>query len=127
VGPRASATVGDGRPCYARGVDVDLSSWWPLASQLGVGVVAGFAVGYALKKVGKVLAVVVGLLFVAVQVLSYQGLVTVHWGEVEARVDPLLETSSLDTAWRGLLDILTHNVAFAGAFVPGLILGLRRG
>lgn len=108
-------------------MDVDLSSWWPLASQLGVGVVAGFAVGYALKKVGKVVAVAIGLLFVAIQVLSYQGLVTVHWGEVEARVDPLLETSSLDAAWRSLLAVLTHNVAFAGAFVPGLILGLRRG
>jgi uncharacterized membrane protein (Fun14 family) len=109
------------------GVDVDLGSWWPLASQLGVGVVAGFAVGYALKKVGKVLAVAVGLLFVAVQLLSYQGLVTVHWSEVEARVDPLLETSSLEAAWRSMLAVLTHNVAFAGAFVPGLILGLRRG
>jgi uncharacterized membrane protein (Fun14 family) len=108
-------------------VDVDLSSWWPLASQLGVGAVAGFAVGYALKKVGKVLAVAVGLLFLTVQILSYQGIVTVHWGEVEARVDPLLETTSLEAAWRSLLALLTHNVPFAGAFVPGLILGLRRG
>jgi len=108
-------------------VDVDLSSWWPLASQLGVGAIAGFAVGYALKKVGKLLAVAVGLLFVVVQLLSYQGLVTVHWGEVEARVDPLLETTSLEAAWQSLLGLLTHNLPFAGAFVPGLILGLRRG
>ena len=108
-------------------MDVDLSSWWPLASQLGVGVVAGFAVGYALKKVGKLLAVAVGLVFVVVQLLAYQGLVTVHWGEVEARVDPLLATTSLEAAWRSLLDVLTYNLAFAGAFVPGLILGLRRG
>ena len=108
-------------------MDVDLSSWWPLASQLGVGVVAGFAVGYALKKVGKVLAVAVGLVFVVVQLLAYQGFLTVHWGEVEARIDPLLETDSLGAAWRSLVEVLTHNLVFAGAFVPGLILGLRRG
>jgi uncharacterized membrane protein (Fun14 family) len=108
-------------------VDVDLASWWPLASQLGVGLVAGFAAGYALKKVGKLLAVAVGLLFVVVQVLAWQGFLTVNWGEVEARVDPLLEVDSLESGWRALVDVLTYNLAFAGAFVPGLILGIRRG
>lgn len=108
-------------------MDVDLSSWWPLASQLGVGLVAGFAVGYALKKVGKLVAVAVGLVFVVVQVLAWQGFLTVNWGEVQARVDPMLEVSSLESGWRTLVDVLTYNLAFAGAFVPGLILGLRRG
>lgn len=108
-------------------MDVDLSSWWPLATQLGIGVVAGFAVGYALKKVGKFVAVAVGLVFVVVQVLAWQGFLTVHWGEVQARVDPMLEVDSLEGAWRTLVDVLTYNLAFAGAFVPGLVLGLRRG
>ncbi|MDF1521950.1 MAG: FUN14 domain-containing protein [Trueperaceae bacterium] len=108
-------------------MDVDLASWWPLASQLGVGLVAGFAAGYALKKVGKLLAVAIGLLFVVVQVLAWQGFLTVNWGEVEARVDPLLEVDSLESGWRALVDVLTYNLAFAGAFVPGLILGIRRG
>lgn len=114
-------------PWYAPGVDVDLSSWWPLASQLGVGLVAGFAVGYALKKVGKLVAVAVGLVFVVVQVLAWQGFLTVNWGEVQARVDPMLEVSSLESTWRTLVGVLTYNLVFAGAFVPGLILGLRRG
>lgn len=99
----------------------------PYAEQLGFGLVAGFAVGYALKKVGKLLAVVVGLLFVVVQLLASQGFLTVHWGEVQARVDPLFEADSLESAWQRLLRVLTHNVTFAGAFVPGLIVGLRRG
>lgn len=108
-------------------MDFDLTSIWPWLSQLGVGLVAGFAVGYALKKVGKVVAIVVGLLFVAVQLLSYYGLLTVHWDRLQEQVDPLLETDSLQSAWQGLLGILTHNLVFAGAFVPGLIIGLRRG
>lgn len=108
-------------------MDVDLSSWWPLASQLGVGLVAGFAVGYALKKVGKIVAVAVGLVFVVIQVLAWQGFLSVDWGEVQARVDPLLEAPALERGWRSLVDVLTYNLAFAGAFVPGLVLGLRRG
>jgi uncharacterized membrane protein (Fun14 family) len=89
--------------------------------------VAGFASGYALKKVGKVLAVAVGLLFVVVQVLASQGFLTVHWAQVEAQVEPLLQVDSLASAWAALVAILTHNVAFAGAFVPGLLLGVRKG
>lgn len=99
----------------------------PYAEQAGFGLVAGFAVGYALKKVGKLLAVVVGLLFVVVQLLASQGFLTVHWGEVQARVDPWFEAESLDSAWSSLVRILTYNVTFAGAFVPGLVVGLRRG
>ena len=106
---------------------MEWSALAPYAEQLGFGLVAGFAVGYALKKVGKLLAVVLGLLFVAVQVLASQGFLTVHWGEVQARVDPWFETESLEGAWRSLVRVLTYNVTFAGAFVPGLVVGLRRG
>ena len=107
-------------------MELELNGWaW--VSQLGVGGLAGFAVGYALKKAGKVLAVLLGLLFVALQLLASQGFLTVHWHELEARVDPLLQGDSLVGLWQRLLDVLTYNLAFAGAFVPGLVLGLRRG
>jgi uncharacterized membrane protein (Fun14 family) len=113
--------------CYIVRVEWEWSSIAPYAEQLGFGLVAGFAVGYAMKKVGKVLAVLVGLLFIAVQVLASQGFLTVHWGEVQARVDPWFETDTLDGAWRSLVGVLTHNLTFAGAFLPGLVVGLRRG
>ncbi len=108
-------------------VDVDLPALFPYAEQLGFGLVAGFAVGYALKKVGKLAAVALGLVFILVQTLAYVGFITVNWGEVQARVDPLFEGDSLTQAWQGLLGVLTFNLAFAGAFVPGLVLGLKRG
>ncbi len=108
-------------------MDLQWSTLAPYAEQLGFGLVAGFAVGYALKKVGKVLAVLLGILFVVVQVLASQGFLTVHWGEVQARVDPWFETDSLRAGWGSLVRVLTHNVTFAGAFVPGLVVGLRRG
>jgi uncharacterized membrane protein (Fun14 family) len=108
-------------------MDVDWSSVFPYVEQLGFGAVAGFVVGYALKKVGKVVAVLVGLLFVIIQLLAYGGFLTVNWGEVQARVDPVFASDSLAGLWARLLDVLTYNLAFAGAFVPGLVLGLRRG
>ena len=105
----------------------DLTTLAPYLQQISFGLLAGFAAGYALKKVGKLLAVALGLLFIALQVLAYYGFVTVNWAQVQERVDPLLETNSLNTLWQGLINILTYNVTFAVSFIPGLIFGLKRG
>ena len=109
-------------------VDVpDLTTVAPYLQQLTFGAVAGFLVGYALKKVGKFVAIAIGLLFVVIQTLAYFGFLTVNWGEVQGRVDPLLEPESINDLWRGLVALLTYNITFAAAFVPALILGLKRG
>jgi uncharacterized membrane protein (Fun14 family) len=105
----------------------DLTSVLPWAQQLTFGAVAGFIAGYALKKVGKVVAIVLGLLFVALQLLAWSGFISVDWGVIQRQVDPLLEGESLQRSWRGLLDMLTYNIPFAAAFVPAFILGVRRG
>jgi uncharacterized membrane protein (Fun14 family) len=106
---------------------VDIQPFIPYLQQLGFGGISGFIVGYALKKVGKVVAIVLGILFVILQVLAYYGFVSINWIEVQKSVDPLLETNTLQAIWQGLINILTYNFVAAAAFIPGLILGLRRG
>lgn len=106
---------------------MDIQPFLPYIQQLGFGGIAGFLVGYALKKVGKVVAIVLGILFVILQVLAYYGFVSINWIEVQKSVDPLLETNRLQAMWQGLVNILTYNFVAAAAFIPGLILGLRRG
>jgi uncharacterized membrane protein (Fun14 family) len=108
-------------------VELDWPSFTPYVEQIGFGAVAGFAVGYALKKLGKLAAIALGLVFILIQTLAYQGFLTVNWGEVQARVDPLFERDSLSSAWERLVEVLTYNLPFAGAFVPSLVLGFRRG
>ena len=105
----------------------DFQTVAPFLEQAGVGVIAGFVAGYAFKKLGKLVALALGVLFLVVQLLAFQGFVTVNWGEVQARVDPLLQAESLNQAWSGLLGILTYNLTFAGAFVPAFIVGVKRG
>ncbi len=105
----------------------DVATVFPFVEQLGFGAVAGFAAGYALKKVGKLIALAVGLLFVVLQVLAYYGFVAIDWARVQTSVDPLLTPGSVGGAWHTLVAILTYNVAFAAAFVPALVVGLRRG
>lgn len=104
-----------------------IETFGPYLQQLSFGALAGFAAGYALKKIGKLAALVLGLLFVAIQILAYYGFVTIDWLEVQNRVNPYLESESLNRLWQGLVNVLTYNITFAAAFVPALIFGLRRG
>ncbi len=105
----------------------ELSAVWPWVEQIGFGAVAGFIAGYALKKVGKVVAIVLGVLFITVQVLAWSGYISVNWDVVQNQVDPYLTTDSLSGTWQRLLSLLTFNIPFAAAFVPAFVLGLRRG
>lgn len=123
-----AAGAGARGSCYPCLVEFpDLKVVFPFVQQIGFGAVAGFAAGYALKKVGKLLAIAVGLLFIALQVLAYFGFVSIDWANVQRTVDPMLTGPSLSSAWRTVVHVLTFNVAFAVAFVPALVIGLRRG
>lgn len=105
----------------------EIRSVLPWVEQLAFGAVAGFVAGYAVKKVGKFVALGLGLLFIAVQLLAWWGVISVNWSLVQESVDPLLRSESLDRGWRGLVGVLTYNIPFAAAFVPAFILGIRRG
>ena len=54
----------------------------PALAKLTVGGVMGYCSGMALKKVGKVLATVIGLGFVAVQTAAYAGYIQVNWTKI---------------------------------------------
>jgi uncharacterized membrane protein (Fun14 family) len=99
----------------------------PYLGQISFGALAGFATGYALKKIGRMALVIFGLLFIAIQLLAYTGVVRVDWLRIQQYADPLLSKNSLQGFFNGLTGMLTNNVPFAGAFIPGFLLGLRYG
>ena len=114
--------------CYSAAVELaDLTEVVPYVQQLTFGGLAGFAAGYALKKLGKLAAIALGLFFISMQVLAYHGFVTIHWDDLQRRVNPFFEGESVNQLWRTLVEVLTYNVTFAAAFVPGLIVGIKRG
>lgn len=107
---------------------IDLSELFgtPLAS-LGFGGAAGLVVGYAAKKVTKVVALILGLLFIVLQLLVYNELITVNWSSVQHTaqhvwIDPNGITLA-DRCW----GILTANLPFGGGFVTGFALGFKLG
>ena len=98
----------------------------PLAS-LGFGGAAGLVVGYAAKKVTKAVALLLGLLFILLQVLAYNDLITVNWTAVQHTAQQVwTDPSGMTLADRGW-NILSANLPFGGGFVTGFALGFKLG
>ncbi|MDV6375878.1 FUN14 domain-containing protein [Deinococcus arenicola] len=96
----------------------------PLLPDLSVGALLGFATAFALKAVGRIVLIVVGLLFIALQLLSYFDLISINWLHLQAVAEPALrQGGDQGAAW--LQRVLLANLPFAGAFTAGFLLGLR--
>ncbi len=104
-----------------------MDAYGPIISQITFGGLAGLVSGYTLKKLGKLLALVLGALFIAVQLLAYAGYIEVNWTRIQKDVEPLLDEATLKSFWQKLLDVLTYNAPFAGGFTAGLVWGLKKG
>jgi uncharacterized membrane protein (Fun14 family) len=55
-----------------------------IGTSVGFGGIAGFLIGYAIKKAIKIMMIIVGLFFAALGYLNYQGIVTINWDKLGA-------------------------------------------
>jgi uncharacterized membrane protein (Fun14 family) len=101
-----------------------MSALTPLAYQLGIGGVGGFIAGYALKKMMKIVAIVIGLFILALVYLGYKGIITINYGELGKAVSGGLGLTGQAAEW--ITPIIAH-LPFAGAFGLGLFLGFKMG
>jgi uncharacterized membrane protein (Fun14 family) len=106
----------------------------PLAGSLGGGFVAGALAGYAVKKVMKIAAVIVGLFIAALAYLEYQRIITVDW-EVLQSVSQNAITTSTSTLTHISNDIGANHMGISASnLIPlassasaGFALGMVRG
>lgn len=96
----------------------------PLVTQLGVGGIIGLCIGYAIKKVAKIAAAVIGIFSLGLIYLETQGMITVDWLGVETWGNTAL--AGLGQA-EGALGAILANLPFAGGAVVGFGIGLKMG
>jgi uncharacterized membrane protein (Fun14 family) len=101
-----------------------LSGPW---ATLGFGGVAGAAVGYTAKKVTKLAALVLGAVFILVQLLVYLGFVEVHWNTVQSAAETVWRDGHGVTLAERAWTVLVANLPFGGGFVAGFALGFKLG
>jgi len=105
----------------------------------GGGFLFGAVAGYAIKKVMKLAAIVIGLFVVGLAYLSYRGWVDVNWAAMEDASRSTL-TNASEQVVHALNNTATQfvshpsNVAASSlpvadmvGFVPGLLMGFRKG
>src|SRR6186997_1670035 len=59
------------------------SNIMPFVSTIGFGGIVGFLIGFALKRIMKILAVIVGVFFAALLYLESQHIVNVNWDKIQ--------------------------------------------
>lgn len=96
----------------------------PLIYQLGIGGIGGFIVGYAIKKIGKIIAVIIGLILIFLIYLSTQAIISINYGALFDWLAGSLGMVGSAFSWVvGIISLLP----FAGSFVVGFLLGFKLG
>src|SRR2546421_7530589 len=70
----------------------------PLASTIGFGSIVGFLVGFAIKRIMKILAVIAGVFFAALLYLESQHIVNVNWDKLQTISNGVLSTIATTAA-----------------------------
>mmetsp|Transcript_11044 Transcript_11044/g.15322 ORF Transcript_11044/g.15322 Transcript_11044/m.15322 type:complete len:156 (-) Transcript_11044:151-618(-) len=105
----------------------------PALSQLSFGAVVGYCSGAAAKKVGKAIAVLAGVAFIALQSAVYSGYIDVDWKKVQDDAVKKIDTDGdgeitaedAKNYWKKVKAILTDKVPDAGGFSLGFLYGLK--
>lgn len=95
-----------------------MSELSPLIGDLTLGGVGGFCIGYAIKKLLKLLALIFGTGFLGIQFLASKKLITIHYEILGDWGASLLHKVS---------DLQMSFAPLGVAFVGGLTLGLKKG
>lgn len=108
--------------------DVGLTSFelQRLGLEVGSSAMVGGIVGYATKKIAKLVLVFVGLELGLLRVLEIQGFVDVRWAEVQTVVDVLRTAVEDGTPPPDAMAILSP-LSIGGGFAGGFVLGFKRG
>lgn len=97
-----------------------------LGLEAGSSAVVGGLVGYATKKLAKLLLVVVGLELGLLQVLDMHGIIDVHWTRLDEFVGTLQEVVRNGTPPPDLAAVLSP-LSVGGGFAGGFGVGFKRG
>lgn len=98
-----------------------------------LGVVAGFCSAYAMRAIGRTLAIAVGVVFLGLQGLQHAGYITINWGKAEQKMvatfdqdgDGKLTKDDLHSAKNRILPIITKGLPGTGGFVAGFVIALK--
>jgi uncharacterized membrane protein (Fun14 family) len=118
-----------------------LDSFVPTVATMGGGFFAGILIGYALKKVIKLVAVIVGLFLAGLAYLQYNQIATIHWNKLQQLSEDAIATlANLSTQIPGIsssdyghaatassLSMTSFGILLTGSMSAGFTIGFMKG
>jgi uncharacterized membrane protein (Fun14 family) len=104
-----------------------------ILTSVSSGGVAGFLIGYALKKGIKIILTIAGLFLAALAYLNYQGLINVDWNTVVSISNRAVTELSNSTGYVSVVDsqvvptLMNFGVPLTGSFAAGFVLACIKG
>ena len=97
-----------------------------LGLELGTGAVIGGIIGFAVKKVAKLVAVIIGLELALFKFLESRRIITVDWEALTAGMVGAGEAAASQTPPSWIMSILSTLSVSAG-FTGGFLIGFKKG
>ena len=115
----------------------------PLLTAVGGGGLVGFLIGFIIKKLFKILAIIAGVFFAVLIYIEQQGIVNVNWNKINVVYDGVLSTvtntitnsstvsggiGGSHAAAASLLPTLTNlGIPLTGSMATGFAIGFMKG
>jgi len=118
-----------------------IESFGPTAATLGGGFFVGILIGYALKKVIKLLAVIVGLFLAGLVYLQYHQIANINWNKLQTVSEdaittlsnaiimqiPGIDYTSDQAASASSLALTSFSIPLTGSMSAGFTIGFMKG
>jgi len=107
-----------------------------LATSIGIGGFLGFLMGYAIKKILKIIMIAAGFLVGIAYYLQYNGVIALNWAKMEETMGNLMtniNVFNLNTPFfPGISDQFIHAISasgipLTGGFATGFAFGISKG
>src|ERR687887_2559535 len=102
----------------------------PLLTTVGVSGLVGFLIGFIIKKLMKILAIIAGVFFAALMYLEQQGIVNVNWDKLQRISQGVLSTvmNTVTTGGVGGSSMMTNfGIPLTGSAALDFAIGMMKG
>jgi uncharacterized membrane protein (Fun14 family) len=113
---------------------MSLDNYTSIASIIGGGFFAGILIGWALKKVIKIFAIILGLFLAGLTYLQYQQVASIHWYKLEQASEGVVNsvidaTNMIDGGYPEIVGLGVTNIGIpmTGSISIGFTIGFLKG
>jgi uncharacterized membrane protein (Fun14 family) len=98
-------------------------------ASIGVGFFGGVLLGYAIKKVVRIAAIIVGLLIAGLAFLQYQRIASINWDKIEGSITELIVAITNNLNGSSVTSVMMSNfgIPLTSSLASGFTIGFMKG